>query len=328
MKYSSTEKKNTAWITWEIQPRNRSMARLLGVPLHELISNSPRLIRYIKLSIKTISIISKGKVKVLFVQNPSIVLSLIAVILRPIFKLKVIVDAHNSGIFPAEQESNILNKIAKFICKHSDITIVTNKNLADIVSKRGGTAFVMPDPLPDYSSHSFKKFENSRPYLVFICTWASDEPYMEVIEAVRNFGDNIDILITGNFRKKLTIRDLEILPENIRLLGFIDEDEYLNCLAGSIAAIDLTTRDNCLVCGAYEAVSLEIPAILSDSQATKDLFSKGVILSKNNHTDIRRAISEVLTKHSSLRSEIKLLKSELINMSFNNAEKLTALTSL
>jgi len=43
---SNFDSKDGIWITWERQPRNVSMAKLLNIPLHELIVNQPRIIKY------------------------------------------------------------------------------------------------------------------------------------------------------------------------------------------------------------------------------------------------------------------------------------------
>ena len=63
------------------------------------------------------------------------------------------------------------------------------------------------------------------------------------------------------------------LPANIKLTGYLPEPEYLSLLNACDLVLDLTTRDHCLVCGAYEAVSFNKPFVLSNNQATQGLFS-------------------------------------------------------
>ena len=245
----------SAWITWEIQIRNRSMAALLNVTLHELIVNKHRAIRYPILIFKTLRIICKNDIRVLFVQNPSIVLSMLAVLFASIRNMKVIVDAHNSGIYPLEGRSKLLSWIARYIARKADAVIVSNNYLASAVELWGATPVVMPDPVPNL--HTADKITSERPYLFFICTWAADEPYLEIIEAAKLIPNTIDIYITGKYRNKLSQVQLDALPSNIKLLGFVPEHDYIAYFSSCLMAIDLTTRDNCLVCGAYEALSLE-----------------------------------------------------------------------
>lgn len=293
---------SSAWITWETQVRNRSMAALLNIPLHEIIVNRHRVIRYPILIFKTLHIIYKNDIRVLFVQNPSIVLSMLAVLLASIRNMKVIVDAHNSGVYPLEGRSKVLAKIAKYIACKADAIIVSNSYLAAAVKLWDATPIVMPDPVPVL--HSAKKINSERPYFFFICTWAADEPYLEIIEAAKLIPKDIDIYITGKYRNKLSQPQLNMLPPNIKLLGFVPEDDYVAYFSACLMAIDLTTRDNCLVCGAYEALSLEKPCIVSNSKINREIFSAGFIYTDNNAIAIAEAIKQGLRDYTRLNIEI------------------------
>jgi glycosyltransferase involved in cell wall biosynthesis len=303
-------KLNTAWITWEIQVRNRSMAKNFGVPLYELIVNKSRWLKYPTLIVETLQIIFGKKIDLLFVQNPSIVLSLVAVLLKQMTSLRVIVDAHNAGIYPLEGKSSALNAIAKYIAKNATQVIVSNAYLAKIVSDWGGNPFVMPDPIPDLHPVITTSDIKHKPYFFFICTWADDEPYTEVIAAAALLTDQFDIYITGNYRKKLSESDLKKMPDNVQLLGFVSEADYVNYLASAFAAIDLTTRDNCLVCGAYEAMALLVPAIISDSIVNKETFPQGFIYTHNDANSIYKAMLKASEHHAVLVDGIANMRTE------------------
>jgi glycosyltransferase involved in cell wall biosynthesis len=306
LKYLSRE--NSCWITWEIQVRNRSVSKALEIPLIELICNRPRAIKYPILIFKTLKILIRSKVKIVFVQNPSIVLSFFVTTLKSVLNLKVIVDAHNAGVYPLEGRSKILNYITKMICKRADYVLVTNSYIAEVIKRWNGTPFILPDPIPDFSQHPEKQLQSARPYLLFICTWATDEPYMEVIEAASMLKEPIDIYVTGNFEKKLTAHEKENMPTNVKLLGFVSEDDYVSYLRNSIAVIDLTTRDHCLVCGGYEAVAVEKPGLLSSSKVNSEVFYQGFLFTENNASSIRTGIVNVIKEKGQLEKDIKKLK--------------------
>jgi hypothetical protein len=308
MKDNQKNSTNAAWITWEIQVRNRSMSKVLGVPLYEVLSKKSRWLKYPELLFETIKIIVNNKVKVLFVQNPSIVLSFLAIVLKPILNLTVIVDAHNSGIFPLEGKSKVLNFFARYICRRANYTIVSNSYLADFVTKWLGNPLVVPDPVPDFSHHKKNMSTRSKPYFLFICTWAADEPYDEIIKSARSLDDTIDIYVTGNYKKKLSTTQLAELPKNLTLLGFVSESDYINYFRGALAVIDLTTRDNCLVCGAYEAVALGVPALISDSRINREIFYKGFAYTGNSAPEITENILDVIENNKKLRTEINYFK--------------------
>lgn len=279
------------------------MAKALDVPLYEFTSDYPRLVKYPLLAARTIGLIVRKKIKILFVQNPSIVLSLLAVCLKPFFALTVIVDAHNSGIYPLEGKYPALNYLAKFIARNANFIIVTNTYLADLVRAWGAEPLVIPDPMP--SLHAVQSpTKPLHPYIFFICTWASDEPYAEVITAAGLIDSNIEIYITGKYQNKLSEEEIKQLPKNVKLLGFVPEQEYIDIFSGAIAALDLTTRDNCLVCGAYEAMALKIPCIISDTRVNREVFSSGYVYVENTVNGIAEGIKYAISNAAILQTKI------------------------
>lgn len=311
-------KSKSIWVTWEIQPRNRSMSHLLGIDLHEIIVNKSKLAKYPFLIIRTLKLLYKVRPQVLFVQNPSIVLAYLSVLFKGVFSYSVVVDAHNAGIYPLEGKSGFLNFITRRICKHADMVIVTNQALANQVAAWGGRSFIMPDPLPEYSVRKSAQVDgNGKKTFLLICTWADDEPYLEIIKAASGFADKVVLKITGNYKKRLSPDFVDGLEKNIVLLGFVSEEQYVHELANADFTIDLTTRDNCLVCGAYESVAMGVPGIISDTSVNREVFSKGFIFSRSDVESVSVAIKTALDDESSVYlnaiGEMKSLHIEKIN---------------
>ena len=296
------------WITWENQRRNRELSQAFGAELFELaaideIENPSK--KYIHGIIKTLNILFKEKPQLVFCQNPSIVLSFVLVLIRHLFKIKLCVDAHNAGLFPKEGRSSFLCLLSRFVQRGADLTIVTNEKLKQHVEMSGGRAFVLQDRIPSIPIMAplhLKGNEN----ILFICSYASDEPYDIVFKAARNLDPGIFIYVTGDYRKKAA--QVSGLPRNLVLTGYLPEREYIEMLNSVDATIDLTTREDCLVCGAYESLSVEKPIILSSSQALRGYFNMGAIYTENKATDIEKAVYEVLAKKEDLIKEIKQLK--------------------
>lgn len=316
---------SACWITWEIQTRNRSISKLIGADLYELISNRTRVIRYVVLINKTIRICKSYQI--IYAQNPSIVLAFLVVAIGAFTKKTIIIDAHNSGVFPLEGKSSILNHITRLICKSADSVIVTNHALAEEVASYGGNPFILPDPIPHLSIKNGVSTNNYGSYVFFICTWASDEPYLEVIEAAKKIPTEIKILISGKYSKKIDSTTKDHLPENVVLLGFVDEAEYKTLLANALVSIDLTTRENCLVCGAYESAALSTPCIVSESEVNKQIFHTGFIYSKPDRENIANAINFALENRQKLAHEIRSFSkahTELIDVKIEELKKLAA----
>ena len=301
--------KKAIWFSWENHRRNREVSKALGVTLYEFpeidgINNPFK--KYILGLFKTIRILLKIRPKLIFAQNPSLILSLFVVTLRKIFNYRVIIDAHNVGLFPKEGKCGLLNRLSRFVQRHADLVIVSNPGLQPVVKSNGGKSFVLPDKIPDIQPNSKLPLDGSFKIL-FICSFAKDEPYLEVIEAARLVGKDVRIYVSGNYRKAVLIPSE--LPENITLTGYLSEENYIHFLNSVDATIDLTTRENCLVCGAYESVAAGKPVILSDTSALKNYFNQGAIFSENTGPALARAIVQLISQHQKLYESISSLKS-------------------
>lgn len=311
MNLNDTAKYKKIWITWENQRRNITLSRELGARLFQFDLQVNPFARYLISIFKTFSILIKERPSLIFVQNPSLVLSFLATSYGRVFNIPIVVDTHNAGIFPLKGYKWWTHKVVLYILKKSSITIVTNENLKNYVELNGGRAFVLPDPIPDFSCKIDKVALKGKYNVLFICTFAMDEPYMEVVKAARMLNEDIYVYITGNFREKEDeLRTL--MPENVVLTGYIPEEEYLRILFSVDVIIDLTTRENCLVCGAYEAVAAEKPLIVSGTQVLKDYFYKGVLYTNNTHQDLSKNIEYAIVMKERLVDEIIELKKELI----------------
>jgi glycosyltransferase involved in cell wall biosynthesis len=300
--------KHAIWVTWEDQRRNRELSRSLGVELHELreidgIEN--RLVKYAVGIQRTFSLFRRRGARLVFCQNPSLVLTLFTILLKRIYGYRVVVDAHNAGLFPAQERWRLLAGVSRLVLRRADLTIVTNDRLKEHVERNGGKPFVLPDKIPDLPEKKGVKLRGAE-NLLFICSYADDEPYSVVFEAAKGLREDIVVYVTGNYKK----RDLDpsAMPENVVLTGFLPEELYSQMLHSVDATIDLTTRENCLVCGAYESVAAGKPMVLSNTRALKEYFSMGAVYADHAVEDMRRAMREVLARKRELLAEVQQLK--------------------
>ena len=299
------------WITWENQRRNRELSHALNVRLFELkeidqIKNP--FYKYFLGVVKTTRILLNEKPKLVFCQNPSLILSVILLIIKKVTRFKVVVDAHNAGLFPKEGKSFFLRTLALYIQRRADLTIVTNQGLKEYVEVNGGRAFILQDRIPSIPMKTSRKL-NEGFNLLFICSYGQDEPYEKVFEAARFLSPGIHIYATGNYNKKNI--DTAKIPGNVTLLGYVPEDEYVELLNSVDATIDLTTRENCLVCGAYETVAVEKPQILSDTKALRSYFRGGAIYTAHTAQAIADSIHLLIAEKNCLEQETRSLKQVL-----------------
>ena len=289
------------WITWEKQRRTYEFAQSLRIRLFRLLYKGPGIFRYPVLAWHTASLIRRYRPRVFMVQNPSIVLALVGVLLKIFFRYSLVVDRHTNFLInkPDSLYKRVFTLVSDFTLKHTDLTVVTNQPLADLVSSKGGNSFVLPDPLPDFPELAPYPLTQQR-NICFICTFAGDEPYEAVIAAGRDLSPDIGILITGNAANaKLSIQARETLEEcqHVVLTGFLPENQYLDLVGAVDIVMDLTTFDHCLVCGAYEGIAAGKALILSDKEANINLFGDTPIYvgptSMEIAAGIRQALDEI-----------------------------------
>ncbi|TAJ92352.1 MAG: glycosyltransferase [Gammaproteobacteria bacterium] len=300
------------WISWEHHRRTIEICRKLDIPLHEIVIDRSRIIRIVISSLITLRIINRIRPCVLITQNPSYFLNIWAVVLKIFYKFELIVDQHNEGVIPYNYTQYFYKRACRLIQRHADLNIVTNKFLKSIIDNNDGKAITLFDRIPEFP------VKNKIPLpdvfnIVFVCTYSPDEPYENVIEAVAKSRDNLRLHVTGNYKKARGRIDTNKYV-NVTFTGFMAEQDYIDLLYSCDAIIDLTTRDNCLVCGAYEAVALGKPLITSDTIALRELFYKGALFTDNSKETITECINDLLIKYELLCRDIKMLKRELNDM--------------
>ncbi|WP_136514442.1 glycosyltransferase family protein [Geomonas edaphica] len=295
------------WFTWEKQRRNSGIAAAIGARLCELISDRSRLLRYLFLGRETLSLIKSLKPQVVVAQNPSIVLATLAVGFRRPMGYTAVIDAHNSGIFPSDSKTSLLRRLSILLQRHADLTIVTNRYLARHVEDNGGRAFVLPDRLPKAQPPNGFKLRGDKKVL-FICTFSSDEPFEEVFTAAGGLDESYTIFVTGKYQGKV---DREKLSQRVVLLGYLSEEDYWGALHSADVVMDLTTREDCLVCGAYEGISVAKPLVLSDTRINREYFDKGCVYVAPASESIREGVVAIFENVDRQRDEILRLKGAL-----------------
>ena len=294
------------WITWERHRRSRELSRALSMELYELTSNRPRAIRYITLLRWTTALLMRRRPSVVVTQCPSTVLGLLAAMLKPLLGFTFVVDLHNAAI-----DSSLANplhrKLLAFIRHTADLCIVSNANLVAAVERDRGTAFVLPDKLPELPSQALGPGSATRT-VVFVCTYAPDEPWLEVIEAARLMDPRVTVFITGDHRRLPTVPPR---PDNVYLTGFLSERDYVALLRAADAIVDLTSLEDCLVCGAYEAASLGKALVTSDTAALRAYFNRGTVYTKHDSASLAASMTYALEHADRLAAEMTALRAEL-----------------
>jgi glycosyltransferase involved in cell wall biosynthesis len=227
------------------------------------------------------------------------VLGLLTAMLKPLLGFTFVADLHNAAIDPSL--ANWPHRKLLALMRHTaDLCIVSNPNLVAAVERDGGKAFVLPDKLPDLPAHAPVPAGAART-VVFVCTYASDEPWREVIEAARLMDPHVTMFITGNHSRV----QLPPRPDNVNVTGFLSERDYIALLRAADVIVDLTCLEDCLVCGAYEAASLGKALVTSDTAALRAYFNRGTVYTKHDSRSLAAAMTDALA-----RAELGIVRSK------------------
>jgi len=281
------------------------MAQALGVELFEFSYSGSRLIRYALNFVKTIDVLVTKRPRVVFSSNPSVVLTLVLLHLKTLLRYRHIVDAHLIGV-SAFDKGRVFQKLLDYCNRRTDLTIVTNDEHARHIRQVGGNPFVCEDPLPSFPSGVAQIEGSTKGSILFICSFDPDEPYEEVFQAAKSLiSDGLVFYVSGNY-KKVNIRP-EKYP-HVRFLGYVSSTVFYSYVISVDLILDLTSAENCLVCGAYEAMAAEKPLVTSDTRALRGYFTHGAVYTTHEPEQISSAIRSAYQNRIDLANEIKRWK--------------------
>lgn len=304
-----TERVSAMWISWKAHRRTTGLCAAWGLPLHIIPYARGRLLdrlRWFEQAGRTLTLLRRTKPKILFVQNPSLLLTTLALSSRRVFGYTLVVDGHNEGVRPFMRRGRLVRWLTQRVLRNADVTIVTNAALAKDVIVAGGRPLVLPDGLPtvDLPAKQTKSSREEVPLVAVISSFLADEPIAEILAAAAEI-PGVRFAFTGDARR--FPRDL-VLPDNARCTGYLSERAFWRLLADADVICDLTLKPDCLVCGAYEALALAKPMVLSDNPATRSLFGPAACLTNNEPADIARAVRDAIEHYETLASNARSLR--------------------
>ena len=187
-----------------------------------------------------------------------------------------------------------------------------------VVKKYRLKTVILEDPIPDFrgilstveTHNRYKILQKDAFNIAVISSFAYDEPLQAVLDAASQLPDT-QFYITGD-KTRLERKFVNQKLQNVTMTGLLEYDVYLDLLQKVDAIIDLTTDDKTMLSGAYEAVALEQPLIISDWMPLRRYFNKGTIYVKNSPNDIREAVMIAKSKKEELSTEMRSLRLEKI----------------
>ncbi|MEO8285677.1 MAG: hypothetical protein ABI670_04530 [Chloroflexota bacterium] len=291
--------------------RSDLMAQHFGATMHHLrygqngnILQAP--FRYVVLAYRTWGILRRERPEVIFIQNPPIFCVLLAYFYTRLHGGGYVIDSHTAAFLSPKWRWSL--GLHGFLSRRAITTIVTNNTLREQVEGWGCRAFVLGFTPAEYPAGT--------PYplgegfsLVVVSAYAEDEPLDVVFDAARRLPD-VSFYVSGD-SKRIAPDLLAKKPENCRLTGYLDYEQYVGLMRQADGVVDLTNRDHTLLLGAFEAVSLGTPLIVSDWPILQEYFSRGTVHVANNVDSLCDGVHRAQRDQAVLKKEIVQLRDEL-----------------
>jgi glycosyltransferase involved in cell wall biosynthesis len=234
-------------------------------------------------AIRTIATLVRRRPRAAIVAAPPFVAALVALPFLAALRAPLAIDAHTGALLDRRWRWSV--PILAWLGRRSVAVVVTLPSLEEPLVALGVPTLVIPDPLPRLSPGDRAPERGvaadrgpadgpaadpagGRPSVVAVCGWGLDEPIDALVASAE--GRPWHLTITGRPSRAVPT------PPNVRLAGFLDHAAYVALLAAADVVVVLTERDDTLLSGAWEAIALERPLVLSGTRALRSTFGEEV----------------------------------------------------
>jgi glycosyltransferase involved in cell wall biosynthesis len=298
------------YISWAPHcSRSDHTARELGgrshmVYWHRLGSHPATvLFKYVGQSLSTWRVLFRERPSAVFVMSPPPTAVLAVYLYCLLTRTPFVIDAH-SGVFQNPRWRHF-QRLHFWLCRQAASTIVSNASLADLVAAHGGSATLVPDVPIRFDGERALRREGEF-FIVCVTSFDRDEPLGAMVEAAQRLPE-VPFFMTGSATRGRQVLPSN-LPANLTLTGFLDAERYGALLQTAGAVMALTTQENTMQRGAYEAIYQGTPVIVSDSKLLREAFDEGAVHVDNSPDAIVDAILAIRREHLTFRKQAQSLR--------------------
>ena len=260
--------------------------------------------RYVLGTLMTARYLVTERPTAVVVTNPPIIPALLAMAYARVTGAPFVVDDH-PGAFGAMgyQLGKKLEPLHRLVARRAAGCLVTDAHWVDLVDSWGGRGVILHEspgtlePAPDQTC-------SDPPEILFVSTFARDEPVAEVIRAARSVPE-LHIRITGDRSKAPD----GAVPDNVELVGLLPPDDYVRALRHCDVVLALTTEPTSAMRAGFEAVWAEKVLVVSDWPLSRDLFPAAVWVD-NSAEAIASGLRRAVTNHAAYTARASAARAE------------------
>ena len=244
--------------------------------------------------------------KVVFVMDPP-VFAVTAVFLYCLHtRARYLMDCH-SGVFNSRKWRWSL-PVQRFFGRRAAGVLVTNPAHLSVVSSWPARGIVVGDPPPIPGPAGERSSERAEPYVFVVATFGEDEDISKVLEAAGRL-PGLRFLISGDTRRARP-GWLVSRPSNVEFTGFLSTGDFWSHVRDASAVLTLTTREDTILRGGWEAMFMERPLITSRTSALQRYFTRGTVFVDHTPDSIAAGVADAMAHVGELQREARLLREE------------------
>lgn len=255
-------------------------------------------LRYGLSAIATVVFLARNQPSAVIVTNPPVFPALIAAGWSAFTGRPFLLDSHPTAFgAKAHRVSQRLMPVHRMLARRAVAVLVTTEHWVKEVERWGGRGLVVHEPPPHWADIGEQvdpmSRERARFCVLFVGTFASDEPVEQVVEAAR-LTPELEVLVTGSLDRAPNALVMAA-PANVTFTGYLEGAAFANVLRGADAVLTLTTDPTSVMRSAYEAVYVERPLVITDTPVLRELFA-GAFFVDNDAVSIAAGLHRVASK--------------------------------
>jgi hypothetical protein len=250
-------------------------------------------LRYALSATRTLLYLARRRPRAVVMQAPPVPAAVLVWAYARLAGVPVVIDSHTAAFALNDARvDRVMMPLLGWLARRVDACIVTTDELGEQVERWGGHPIVVHEPPPPWDAVEAAS-NGHGPNVLFVSTFAADEPLDAVVAAARLVPD-ATFRVTGDVRLlPASVRDAA--PANVEWTGYLRGSDYPHALAGADVVLTLDERDQTVARSAYEAVYAERPLITTDRPHLRELFPYAVTVDNEPHS-IARGVRAALDR--------------------------------
>jgi glycosyltransferase involved in cell wall biosynthesis len=295
-----SERPKIACIAWVREDsRSASIARALdgeAQTFYDLGLQAKALVplRYLLSSVRTIAYLLRRRPRAVMVQAPPVPAVAIAWAWSRLARVPVLIDSHPASFGVEEARiDRVMRPLLSWLVPRAAGCIVTTPRLGEQISRWGGRPIVVHEAPMPWGEQVRQRGCSEERRVLFVCTFAPDEPVMQALEAAARLPD-VTFAITGDLRRAPEAARVAA-PDNVEWTGYLNGAEYVSALQQADVIMSLTNRPESVARSAHEGVDALRPMVISGGEHMRDLFPYAVFV-ENDADSVAAGVTEALQR--------------------------------